>query len=106
MYHWVGVREMLSEIVSLISVSVALVAVTVSAWQARANILNARHARSLPVLAESMGQFRAPEFRESVLRLIKAPAQATLDDGFESLPKDLKDDAYNVCYFLTTSASW
>jgi len=91
---------MTSEIISLISVIVALVAVSVTTWQARHTIQNARNSRFLPVITEIMTQFRAQEFRESMLRLIENPAKGKYERGFESLPNDLRDDAYRVCYLF------
>jgi len=91
---------MASEIISLISITIALVAVSVATWQARHTIQNARHSRFLPVITEIMTQFRAQEFRESMLRLVETPAGGKYDHGFESLPKDLRDDAYRVCYLF------
>jgi len=91
---------MLSEIISLISVIIALTAVSVSAWQARSNALSARHSHSLPVITEMIGQFRSREFRESIIRLVESPDHAKPHRGFESLPKDLREDAYRVCFFF------
>jgi hypothetical protein len=91
---------MLSETISLISVTIALVAVCLTAWQARANMLNAVHSRSLPVLSDSMSQFRSPDFRESIVRLVQSPDLAAVNGGFKSIPDGLTDDAYKVCYFF------
>lgn len=90
----------MSEIVSLISVIIALVAVCLSVWQARASTLNAVHSRSLPILTDSISQFRSPEFRESVRRLTQSQPNAVGDGGFESLPDSLREDAYKVCYYF------
>jgi hypothetical protein len=97
---------MVSEIISLISVTLALTAVCVSIWQARANRLNAAHSRSLPVLTESISQFRSQEFRESVLRLIETPREAVQGSGFESLPQIEEEMPTTFVTTLTILACW
>jgi hypothetical protein len=91
---------MLSEIISLISVILALIAVFISTWQARSNIQHARHSRSLPVIAESFKEFRYPEFRESIHNLLTLPMDKMAGNSFATLTKDRREDAYKVCYFF------
>ena len=91
---------MLSEIISLISVILALVAVCVSAWQTRTNMRDARHSRSLPVIAEIFREFRSREFRESLHNLLTLSSDKTTGSGFRALSKDRQEDAYRVCYFF------
>ena len=91
---------MLSEIISLISVILALVAVCVSAWQARSNIQGARHSRSLPVIAEIFKEFRSREFWESMYNLLTLSSDKMAVGGFRALSEDQQEDAYKVCYFF------
>ena len=91
---------MLSEIISLISVILALVAVCVSTWQARSNMQHARHSRALPVTAEIFKEFRSREFRESIHHLLALPPGKMTGAGFLALSGDLREDAYKVCYFF------
>jgi hypothetical protein len=89
-----------SEIVSLISVVLAFIAVSVATWQARSNIRNAWHSHSHPVIAEIFREFRSPQFRESLRDLLNSPAGDAYTGGFRSLPRDRRDAAYDVCYFF------
>ena len=91
---------MLSEIISLVSIVLALVAVCVSAWQTRSSIQHARHSRSLPVIAELFREWRSQEFRKSVHSLLTLPSSKVSSYGFLSLPEDRREDAYKVCYFF------
>jgi hypothetical protein len=91
---------LLSEIISLASVLLALVAVCVSTWQARSNMQHARHSRALPVIAEIFKEFRSREFRESIHNLLVLPSDKMTGDGFLALPGDRREDAYKVCYFF------
>jgi hypothetical protein len=91
---------LVSQIVSLVSVSLALVAVCVSTWQARANMQHSRHSRSLPVIAEIFKEFRSKEFRDSVHKLLTLPQDKIASGRFGELSGDSRDDAYEVCYFF------
>jgi hypothetical protein len=72
----------------------------VSAWQARSNIQDARHSRSLPVIAEIFKEFRSREFRESLHNLLTLSSDKTTGGGFGALSEDRQEDAYRVCYFF------
>jgi hypothetical protein len=91
---------LLSEIISLISVVLALTAICISAWQARSNIRHAKHSRSLPVTAEIFREWRSREFRTSVHNLLALPPDKAAGYRFPNLSEDLREDAYRVCYFF------
>jgi hypothetical protein len=96
---------LLSGIVSLISVILAFFAVSVSAWQARANMQHARRSRSLPVIAEIFKEYRSKEFRKSIHNLL-SPSSLSLSSektagyGLMRLSEDRREDVYKVCYFF------
>jgi hypothetical protein len=90
----------LSETISLVSVILALVAVSVSAWQARFNMQHATRSRSLPVITEIFKEFRSKEFRASINNLLTLPSDKTTIDSLSALPEDQQEDAYKVFYFF------
>ncbi len=91
---------MLNEIVTLVSVLVALAAVGIAAWQVRASLRSAERTNALPVISETFQEFRTADFRASVSNLIThAPVNAPAG-GFDALPEDVREDAYKVCYFF------
>jgi len=91
---------LLSEIVSLVSLVVALTAVWIAAWQVRASLRSTERTNALPVISETFHEFRSAEFRASVANLIEnAPARAPAG-GFNALSEEIREDAYKVCYFF------
>jgi hypothetical protein len=101
-------QAMETNIISLVSVTIAVAAVAVATWQARINARSAeRSARSaerthtLPVISETFREFRSAEFRTRVSYVTaKLPRAARATRGFSSLPKTWREDAYEVCYFF------
>lgn len=91
---------MISNIVSLISVLVAIAAVWVATWQVRASAKSTERSNALPVLSEIFAEWRSTEFRQSIMYLLNEIPGGVLDDGFESLPEEWREHAYKVCYFL------
>jgi hypothetical protein len=96
----IGLNPLLSEIISLVSVTLALIAICISAWQARLNIRHARHSRSLPVIAEIFREWRSEEFRKSVRNLLALSPRQVEGRDFLNLPGDCREDAFKVCYFF------
>jgi hypothetical protein len=90
---------MVSNVVSSASVAIALVAVAVATWQARTTARNAERTHTLPVVSEVWREFRSTEFRARInYLLINVPAVRG-EHGFHSLPKEWRENAYEVCYF-------
>jgi hypothetical protein len=91
---------MVGNIVSLVSVIVAVAAVCVATWQVRASAKGAERSNALPVLSEIFAEWRSAEFRMSIMKLLNETPGGSNDDGFESLPKTWREHAYKVCYFF------
>jgi hypothetical protein len=90
-----------SNVLSLVSVSIAFVAVTITTWQVRANARSAEHSHTLPVVSETFREFRSAEFRTRISYVVtKVPSAARGARGFSSLPRKWREDAYEVCYFF------
>jgi hypothetical protein len=89
-----------SNIVSLLSIVVAVVAVWVATWQVHASSKSAERSNALPVLSEIFGEWRSTEFRMSIKHLLSETPDDLGNEGFESLPTEWREHAYKVCYFL------
>jgi hypothetical protein len=90
-----------SYVLNLVSLAIALTAVGVAIWQARATAQRTERALSLPVLAEISSEVRSPEFHESLIFLLTgSPPAVPSDGGFEALPEGFRKNAYRVCYFF------
>jgi hypothetical protein len=90
-----------SNILSLVSVTIAFIAVAVTTWQVRANARSAERSHTLPVISETFREFRSTEFRTRIAYVVtKIPATTRGTRGFSSLPRKWREDAYEVCYFF------
>jgi hypothetical protein len=89
-----------SQLISVVSLAVALAAVLISVWQVQVNINNERKQNSLPVMVDAWQQWRSPAFHAALLRLLSAKADELGRNRFEALPIELRKDAYGVCYFF------
>jgi hypothetical protein len=90
-----------SSVLSLVSLVIALIAVAVAMWQARASAIRAERAISLPVLAEISHEIRSSEFHDCLINLLtQAPSMTPKPGGFEALPKKFRKNAYRICYFF------
>lgn len=92
--------ELLSNIVSLISVIAALAAVGISAWQVRASLRSAERSNAIPIISGAFQEFRSADFRESVSRLLLSAPRDAEEGGFDALEEGVREDAYRVCYFF------
>lgn len=89
----------MAQILSLISVGVALAAVWVAVWQVRENARNVARSNSLPVLSQLASTWRSSEmrgYRDRLLSGLPAPPDA---QGFAGLPRDFRDSAEQFCFF-------
>jgi hypothetical protein len=89
-----------SSILGLASVSIAVGALAVATWQARATARSAERSHALPVVSEIFGEFRSAEFRASIHYLIANVPPTRGEHGFSSLPTEWREKAYETCYFF------
>ena len=82
------------------SVAIALLAVAIATWQVRSTARSAERTHTLPVVSEVWRQFRSSEFRASVNYLVITVPTTHGSHGFNSLPKEWREKAYEVCYFF------
>lgn len=90
----------LSEIVSVISIIAAIAAVLVATWQVTANLRATERTNTLPVISEIFSEFRSSDFRGSFSRLLAVSSSAVSAESFDTLPEDIREDAYKICYFF------
>jgi hypothetical protein len=87
-------------ITSIVSVVIALSALSVAAWQVRATARQWERQNALPIISEIFREWRSEEFRKHRSTvLLGCPVEPT-DDGFEALPPDWRESAYTVSYFF------
>jgi hypothetical protein len=89
----------MTEVVSLISVVIALAAVYVAIWQVRENARNVAKSNSLPVLSQIARTWRSSEMRGHRDRLLRGLPAPPDGQGFAGLPDDFRDSAEQFCFF-------
>jgi hypothetical protein len=91
-----------SDLLSIVSLIITLIAVMVAVWHVRAVAVAAERANSLPVASDVFKEFRSQEFQDHLRKVWdNAPRNANApEDGFQSLPDDWRDSAYTVAYFF------
>jgi len=89
-----------SILVSTLSLVVALLALTVTIWQARRTARLTRNAHQIQVIADVFREIRSAEFLEHYKCILDFPKSEKLEKGFESLDENRKKSAYAVCYFF------
>jgi hypothetical protein len=89
-----------TNIVSLVSLFIALVAVCVAVWQVRASSRNDELSNELPIISEIMNEWRSTNFRSDVSYVLTRSPQTAKDGGFRALPARWREPAYRVGYFL------
>jgi hypothetical protein len=99
-YRYEGADHLGALIVSLVSILLALAAVSVSAWQVRVSLRSADKSNALPVVSEAFYQWRSPDFNDALRRLIRATERELSVRRFDALPRQLRQDAYQVCMFF------
>jgi hypothetical protein len=82
------------------SLVIALIAVVVAIWQVRASAVSAERSNSLPVASEAFKEFRSQEFQAHLRKVWNEIPPNVPEDGFQSLPADWRDSAYQVAYFF------
>lgn len=89
-----------TNVVSLVSLFIALVAVCVAVWQVRASSRNDELSNELPIISEIMNEWRSTSFRADVSYILTRSPPTAKDGGFRSLPRRWREPAYRVGYFL------
>jgi hypothetical protein len=89
-----------SQIVSLISILLALAAACIAIWQVRVSTRSAEKANALPIISQVFEQSRSPQFDAAIRRLLGAEKRYFLRRNFDALPRSYRRDAYRVCYFF------
>lgn len=91
---------MQSNIVNLVSLFIALIAVGVAIWQVRASDRSSERSNALPIVSEIMHEWRSTQLRSDVAYILDHTPQGKGEEGFNSLPSRWRDRAYRVCYFF------
>jgi hypothetical protein len=89
-----------SQIVSLISVLLALAAVCVAAWQVRESTRSAEKTNALPIISEVFEHARSSQFNIAIRRILNAKKKYFYRNNFDALPRKYRQDAYQICYFF------
>ena len=89
-----------SNVISIVSVLIAAIAVCIATWQVRASARSAERSNALPVLSEFFAEWRSSEFRMSIGYLLNETPGPLNGEGFASLPETWREHAYKVCYFF------
>ena len=89
-----------SSVFSTVSLTIAIIALTVATWQARASARSAERTHALPIISEVFREFRSPQFRNSMSSLLIDVRKQTSTKGFRAQSKAWQDNAYRVCYFF------
>src|ERR1700722_2733569 len=91
--------SMLTEYVSLVSVTIALSAVVVAVFSSWHNARVAERNRALPIISDVFREWRSPELLAHKERLLALEGTTPPIDGFSGLPHDARESAYAWCYF-------
>lgn len=91
---------MSSQIISLVSLLIALTAVFVAAWQVRMSARLTVNSNSLPAITQVFEEWRSSVFRDHVENIKMHSSQSSPAGGFTALPDEWRHSAYTVCYFF------
>jgi hypothetical protein len=91
---------MAAYIFNSISLTVAIVAIAVATWQVRVAAQSAERSNAIPVLSEISKEVRSADFRESLTVLLNHTPDHLPPGGFKELPREFREHAYKVCYFV------
>lgn len=86
-------------VIGLLSTLIALGALAVAILQVRQSVKNVRKSNSLPVLSELSREWRSPELRSHSARLLTDLPTRSAEEGFDGLPEDTRESAYEWGYF-------
>jgi hypothetical protein len=86
-------------IISAASVLIAIAAVSVAIWQARANARAAEKSNALHIVSQIFGEWRSISFHKHRSLILYETIPMPMATAFESLPPEFRESAYIVCYF-------
>ena len=89
-----------SEVISLISIVIAIAALWVAVWQTRQGSKSSEVMNSSPIAADIWSEWRSEEFRKHMLRVVGSPSVAKGAERMEDLPQDYRNSAYTVIYYF------
>jgi hypothetical protein len=91
---------MISEIVSVVSILIALVALLVTMWQTRENSRYSAAMNSSPIVAAIWSEWRSEEFREHMINVVNSVPETWPTGGIRDLASNYRDSAYAVIYYF------
>lgn len=96
---------MQSNIVSLVSLFIALVAVVVAVWQVRMSDRSSELSNALPIVSEIMHEWRSASFRADIVQLLDHRLSDADKRGHNYIFSKRKERtylerAYRICYFF------
>lgn len=80
--------------------AIALVALGFAAWQIRADRIGSEKSNSLPVASSAFNEFRSQTFQDHLRTVWNEAPSVIPEDGFQSLPTQWRNSAYEVVYFF------
>src|ERR1700730_5383578 len=86
--------------ISILSLTIALLALSVTVWQARRTSRLPRNAHQIQVIADAFREIRCPGFLDHYRRVLDFSRDEIIDPGCESLRSPRKENAYAVVYFF------
>jgi len=77
-----------SQIVSVISLLIALAAVCIAAWQVRTSARLTANSNSLPAITRVLDEWRSDIFRNHIANVKKHSSDTPTAGGFDALPDE------------------
>jgi ferritin-like protein len=95
-----------SQVLSVVSLVVALLAVSVAVWQIRSNVERSKKTSVIDVVADRVDEFRSDPFRASLRNMLSNSSAIPSGCPFEEIPETWRDDAYKICYYFENIAAF
>jgi hypothetical protein len=87
-------------VTSIVSVVIALSALSVTISQVRATGRQWQRQNALPIISEIFREWRSEQFREHRSAVLRGLPVEPTDNGFEAFPPEWRESAYTVSYFF------